>query len=82
MSQIWYSYSHFHKKGYFILYNKKKHFALKKVVFYWASKSVEKGVFLPSKICEKGVFFELGYEHGICFGLELRAVLLSVSCHT
>ena len=43
---------------------------------YWASRtavSIEKGVSVSSKIRERGVFFKLGYEHGIRFGRERDA---------
>ena len=46
-----------------------------KGVFYWASKSAisgEKGWVFLSQILEKGVFFKLGFEHGIRFGREWR----------
>ena len=43
---------------------------------YWASRtavSIEKGVSVSSKIRERGVFFKLGYKHGIRFGRERDA---------
>ena len=71
---FWYGYSHFHKKS-TLSYMTKKRILLKRVVFYWALKSaiLKKGCF-SSKIREKGVFFELGYEHGIRFGREWGGV--------
>ena len=65
------------QQRYFTLYNEKTSFALKKGVFHWASKSaisIEKGVHFSSGILEKGVFFKLGYEHGIRFGRNGRPV--------
>ena len=65
------------QKGHFILYNLKNRFFFKKGrAFYWASRTaapIEKGVSFSSKIRESGVFFKLGYEHGIRFGRERDA---------
>ena len=47
-----------------------------KIGGYWASRtavSIEKGLSVSSKIRERGVFFKLGYEHGIRFGRERDA---------
>ena len=58
---------------YFVAYiTKKIAFCLKKLCFIGPQNQwfqLKKGCFL-SKIREKGVFFKLGYERGICFGRE------------